>query len=87
MPSGDADKDLKPKYSFINETRYHHNRRASKNKATDTEKDAEKGNKNKEQKAEAAKKSVPKDEIAKKEEVPPIPRYCHPLSLNSNNCT
>lgn len=71
LPSGDVDKDLKPNYSFINEKRYHHNRRVSKNKATDTEKDAEKGNKNKGQKAETAKKPVPKDEIAKKEEVPP----------------
>lgn len=78
MPSGDADKGLKPKYNFINdsrlyEKRYYQNRRVSRDKVTDTGKDDEKGNKQKEREAETGKKVVPKDEIAKKEEVPPSP--------------
>ncbi|KFY71734.1 hypothetical protein V499_08087 [Pseudogymnoascus sp. VKM F-103] len=73
LPSGDANKELNPKCNFIdnsklNEKRYYQNRRVSKDKVTDTKKDAEKGNKEKERRAEALKKAVPKDEIAKKEE-------------------
>lgn len=63
LPSGDADKGPKPKY------KHYQYRRVSRDKATDTEKDAEKENKKKEEEAEAAKNEVPKDEIAKKEEV------------------
>ncbi|OBT86472.1 hypothetical protein VE02_05331 [Pseudogymnoascus sp. 03VT05] len=72
LPSGDTHKGLTPKYNFIdgsklNEKRYYQNRRVSRDKFTDTKKDDEKGNK-KDQGAEAVKKAVPKDEIAKKEE-------------------
>lgn len=63
LPSGDADKGPKLKY------KHYHNRRVSRDKVTDTEKDAEKGNKKKEGEVETEKKAVPKDEIAKKEEV------------------
>jgi hypothetical protein len=78
LPSGGADKGLKPKYNFIdgsklNERRYYQNRRVSRDKVTDTKKDAEKGNTEKKREAEAPKKAVPKDEIAKKEEVDPRP--------------
>lgn len=80
LPSGDADKGLKPKYNFINdsrlyEKRYYQNRRVSRDKVTDTGKDDEKGNKQKEREAETGKKVVPKEEIAKKEEVPPSPMF------------
>ncbi|KFY29794.1 hypothetical protein V493_02241 [Pseudogymnoascus sp. VKM F-4281 (FW-2241)] len=68
LPNGDADKGLKPKYSFINEKRYYQNRRVSRDKATDTEKKVEKGDQNKEPEVDTAKMAVPKDEIAKKEE-------------------
>ncbi|KFY33296.1 hypothetical protein V494_07752 [Pseudogymnoascus sp. VKM F-4513 (FW-928)] len=67
--SSDADKGLKPKYSFVNEKAYHQNKRVSKDKATNTEKGTDNGNKKKGGGAETAKKPVPKDEIAKKEEL------------------
>lgn len=75
LPSGDADKGLRPKYNFIdgsklNERRYYQNRRVSRDKVTDTKKDAAKGEKEKEREDEAPKKAVPKGEVAKKEEVP-----------------
>ena len=71
MPSIEA---VKPKYDVISgpkvtEKIYYHNRRISKDKGTDTEKDAEKENKKKEKEIETGKKPVPKDEVAKKEEV------------------
>ncbi|OBT64627.1 hypothetical protein VE03_06378 [Pseudogymnoascus sp. 23342-1-I1] len=65
LSTGDADKGSKPKY------KYYQTRRVSRDKATATatEKDAEKEKKKKEEEAETAKKAVPKDEIAKKEEL------------------
>ncbi|KFX95345.1 hypothetical protein O988_05835 [Pseudogymnoascus sp. VKM F-3808] len=74
LPSGDADKDPRPKYNLINgskvnEKRYYQNRRVSKDKVTSTEKDAEKESNKKEGKDGTGKKPVPKDEIAKKEEL------------------
>lgn len=65
LPSGDADKGPKPKY------KHYQYRRVPRDKATDTEKDAEKEKEKekKEEEAETPKKAVPKDEVAKKEEV------------------
>jgi hypothetical protein len=79
VPSGDADKDPRPKYNLINgskvnETRYYQNRRVSKDKVNNTEKDAKKENNKNGGKAGTGKKPVPKDEIAKKEEV--LPTLC-----------
>lgn len=78
LPSGDADKGSKPKY------KHYQSRRVSRDKAPGTEKTPEKENK-KEGVAETAKKAVPKDEIAKKEEVAPPLCSCHSLSPNSDS--
>lgn len=80
MPSGEADGVPKPKYNVINgsrlgEKRCYQSRRISKELGTYKEKGSQKENKTKGKEIGKGKWAVPKDEIAKKEEVIPTPMF------------